>query len=133
MGILELNLDDAKEPVVVPDGEYQVKLTSMQLKESEKGNKYFSASLEVTDEPDAAPVFHNLMLPNGEDERRDNGWKLNLRKFFEAFDIDYHNLETDSDNKVVGVKGKTAWVFLKTEESEEYGSRNIVKRVIGAG
>jgi hypothetical protein len=129
-GILDLNLDEAKEPVVVPDSEYEVKITSMQLKKSEKGNEYFSVSLEIIDEPAAAPVFYLLMLPNGEDERMDNRWKLNLRRFFQAFDVDYNNLEVDTENRVIGVKGHIGWVFLRTEEDQEYGLRNIVKRVV---
>lgn len=130
MSVLELNLDRYQEPIVVESGEYQLKLTSLQLKKSAANNEYLAASFDVLEHPDAATVFHNFMLPNGADEKVDNAWGLRLRKFFEAFGIDYKDMKVGKDDKAIGVKGNIGWVYLGIETDPEYGTRNIVKRII---
>ena len=130
MGILDINLEGIQEPTVVPGGEYELCVTSMALKESKNGNKYISTSFDVVGEENVVPIFHMLMLPTGESEANDNRWKIELKRFFNAFDIDHSNLNTDNDNKVIGIKGKTGFAILKIEEDATYGTRNIVKRFI---
>jgi len=131
MSVLDLNLEKYEEPVVVESGEYLLTLSALQLKTSSDGNKYFSAAFDVTERPEAASVFHIFMLPDDKhDAKVVNAWGLNLRKFFQSFDIDYKTLKLDKDDKAIGIRGKKGWAFLAIEEDPEYGTRNVVKRII---
>lgn len=129
MSIVDLNLDDVVEPQVVEPGEYEVELTknSVELKESQNGNKYLNARLNIKGEGETKPIFHLMMMPDGGEY--DNSRKLDIKRFLDAFELDYEMKFTEGDkNHLIGTAGKTSYAILKKESDEEYGERNTVKR-----
>ena len=133
--VLDLNLENVQEPTIVPEGTYKVRLTSGAIRTSKKGGKYISASFEIVnhDEP-TQPVFHTMMLPDGEEVAKDERRKLDIKRFCDAFELSYNieTGETDSNGttKILDWKGNEAWAVMKVSHEEDYGDRNEIRRFI---
>jgi hypothetical protein len=70
MSFIDIPLKDAKEKEPVPTGEYDLIIEDASLIE-DSGKRRVSVRHSIVGEPEAAAVFHNIMLdlPDDEDKR----------------------------------------------------------------
>lgn len=129
MSIIDLagGIADAVEPVVMPaDEEYKVRVVSCDVKMNKNDEPYMLPRFEVSDELLAKEFTKYLPLPfDGQDEKKANGCKLSLKRFFDAFEVDVSE-EIDSEELV----GREGWVILGVESDDKYGDSNYIKRFI---
>lgn len=91
MSFVELgtNLDDVKDKEVVPEGEYGLVIEDAKYTVKE-GKHNVNVRLSVEGMPMARSVFHNISLPNAEDEAGKRETKLLfLKRFLEKFKIPF--------------------------------------------
>lgn len=120
-----LDLENVPEMVIVPAGEYEVKLTSCELEESKStpGNYNIVMVMEIFEEPNAWPLYRYLSLPNDADSQKTFDAKRRFIK--EAFDT----FEMTKEDIGESAKGRTGWVLVGTR-TYEGREQNDVKRFI---
>jgi hypothetical protein len=125
---LNLDVNDAQEYKAVAEGEYQLRVMAAELKTSTKtGGEYIGLKLQIIgDDPFTKDVQHTLMIPTAKDDvKQANNRKLAIRNFMQAFDI-----EVTPQINVEDWVGKSGWVVLVEEHTEQYGDQNKLRRVI---
>ncbi len=128
MSFLEMALNDVPEIDAMPEGEYQLRIMSAEVKTSQKtGGNYLGVRLEVVDEV-AKDINHVIMLPaSSMNEKETILAKNRLKYFYDAFGIDY----TGGSVNLEAVVGLTGFAMLTVEESDQYGRQNRVKQFLG--
>ena len=107
------------------DTETQVKIERCSIKESKAGNN-LQVILSIPDFPDADDVFYTVWLPQPEDEPKDaKRKKIALRKFYEAFDINYSGPVDYKED----LAGATSWAILSQDEYQGV-VRNQIKSFV---
>lgn len=125
MPTINVNVDQAKELVLLKEGEYKLSVISAECRTSQNGNPYLNVRFSVEGQPMAEDIYHMLMLPKeGEDERVANRKLLRFKEFYAAFNIKPVNGEVDLDK----LGGKTGWGFVRVESDDEYGEKNRIAR-----
>lgn len=124
MSILNVAIDDYVEQTSVPEGEYELRITSTPVeKESKNGEPMVKFVLEIIGNPTSKLVSFFLMLPySGQDARAKNVAQERYIKFCKAF-----GYAPGAPVNIEEMVGDTAWAFLREEESEEYGKQNSVR------
>ena len=123
MSFVKINLKDAKEPMPVPEGEYDVRVVKVMDTETKKKDPMTVVTLRVEDPtwPNAAPIQEFITYPNG--GQYDDLRALQLRRFLELFEVPYDENGFDSADMM----GKTARCFLNQEEGDDGVLRNKMK------
>ncbi len=116
-------LNEAKEPVLAPDGEYTVIITGANYKE-ETSLIVVMCEIEAAD-PDVeyATLFHNISLPKSGDEKKSLDFKCLLASRFRAqFDLgDAEGFDTEA---MVGARSDN--VKIKQKEWDNRFSNEMV-------
>jgi len=91
MSFIDLNVTDAKEARVAPEGIYTHRIHEATIEDGKKpGTKNIRVMTIIEGEDEFAPVFTYLSLPNSQDdEKAKNFKKLQIRRFLHAFNIPY--------------------------------------------
>jgi len=79
-------LEDAHEPKVAPEAEYELCIINAKMNEKE-GSHTIMVVIEIEGEPDFGNVFHYVALP-GEDDDNAEFKLLMAKRFFTQFGID---------------------------------------------
>ena len=125
MGILDLNLNEVPDLKTVSPGEYQLRVTSSEVKESKSGNPMVLVAMAIEDEADSQVVFDHLVLPTDDCSASQKNSRLRkIKAFCESFDIDYSAGGINPDEW----KGLTGFAILSEESDAEYGDSNRIKR-----
>lgn len=120
----ELDLDNVKEEVVVPEGEYKVKITGFSEGVDKNGNPYLLVFMAPDYDEPAKEFSYFLGKPDpNDDPRRFNRKLRDIKNFLQAFGLDK---DSDPDSWV----GEEAWALLGVKEDDEYGEQNYVKRFL---
>lgn len=121
MSLLDLDLENVPDLVLLPIGEYRLRIESAKEKTSKNGKEMLEVMFIPVDEADAAPIFEYIMLPDSSDEERTaNAKKRRLRDLVKAFNIpNYGEL-----NNWTGCTGFAAVVI---ETDPQYGDKNRIK------
>src|SRR5690606_2244884 len=98
---LDLNLADAKEPVILAaDEEHAIRIVDCEVRQQapEKGSgRFLLVKWEPADDPYGKPFTHVMMLPKeDDDERTRNNRLFAIRSFLEAIG---HDPSVDADPK----------------------------------
>lgn len=91
MSFIELaGINDVHEPVVAPDGIYDLVIAAVQIKEKD-GKKNILCILEFENtDADYANILHNVSLPSSDDDSEKRKNKLLFAKrFFHQFNIPF--------------------------------------------
>lgn len=122
---VNLDVDDAVEPQVLPEG--TVATLEIERADFNEEKYYLRMSVRPLSTEDgidcdfASTFSHFLFFPKPEDDRtKVNNKKLALKAFLKAVDLD--RLPADPEELV----GKTFTAVLKVETSEQYGDQNSV-------
>jgi hypothetical protein len=127
MGLLDINLNDAKEPKAVEaDKEYIIRWVDTNEGIDKNGHAYIQVILDVPQESDAKSFTHFVGLPyEGMEPKQLNNCKWRLKLLLEAFGVD-HTRPINLDE----CKGRQAWAILGVSEDDQYGKQNFVKKYI---
>lgn len=119
---MNVNLDEAKEYTVFPDGdEVEVEVADAEVNEEKK---YVLLKLKPKTDAFTRSIRHFLFFPKPDDDpEKVNNKLLMLRDFCKAFGIESFRDPND-------LLGHTGWVIVGIEESAEYGRQNTVKRLL---
>lgn len=128
---MDINLDEFKEPEVVEEGEYQVRVIGVNGDDnggprvSQNGKAYYTLVLTMPEIPTGATIFHNVFIPNKDtqDPKAYNSTGLRLKNMIAAFGV-------ESISSLSDLVGATCWAKVGLEESVEYGRRNNIKQFV---
>jgi hypothetical protein len=129
MTVLDLNVDDAYEPEMLPaDSEVKVRVASAEVKKSAKGNSYINIRLEPINNPRAKDIYFMLGLPDkADDEKTSNAKKIRIKALCEACDLPTSSIDLN------GFIGKEFYVLVRAESDPEFGDKNTVKKIVSRG
>lgn len=116
MPFIELALEDAKEPDILDEAEYAMRVQQAVVKPGkEEGKTNLEVMTVYDDHPGAAPCFTYLALPNAADEEKSRKFKLlNIKRFLVQFDIPHEGNGFDPTD----FAGATALARTKPGEYE---------------
>lgn len=121
---IDVNVPD---PEAVEAGTYELRLIGADIRKQkpEKGQgRFIFARFAIVGEQSAKSVTNVMMFPDGKDEDRDYMNKLTIRRFYDAFGVDY----SGSDVDLADGKGNTHWAILGVETNPQYGDQNKIQR-----
>lgn len=123
MTSINLNLTSYEEPTTVPDGQYQLAITSAEFKEDKNGKGGLMIRMEIPAEPLAADVSTWLSLPDAQDDEKTRNRKgLQLKRFCTCFGVPLEGTIEAQD-----LVGMTGWVVLGTKDDPQYGRQHVIK------
>lgn len=121
---------DAKEGVVAPEAEYDLRIFKVEEKKTGDKSKIPGEPMLLVminiEEPGQSyqPVFHNLMLVTGNTpEQNVNMYKLNVQRFLSCFNIKGDSDGFDTDDFV----GSTGRALIIQGEDDKGEPRNELK------
>lgn len=111
MPFINANIKDAQEDKVVPEGNYDLVITSVQEKDSKNGEPMLACLIKIEGEEgqSAKPIFHYIMLPSDKgaepDAKYPNTRRLrDMRRFLEVFEVPWDESGFDTDD-LQGARG----------------------------
>lgn len=126
MARIALNVTDAVESEIVPEGEYDLRIVRAvdgPSKDGTRTNIKVTIAIESADHPNAQPITHYLSTPKDDDaDNTVNFMKLNIARFCQAFGIDYDDDGFDTDD----FEGKTATLPVRIEETQNKNKINTL-------
>lgn len=127
MSMLDMNLNDAQEPTVVPAGEeYKIRILTVKVDNDKNNQPYMLPTFEVPDVAASKSFTKFLRIPNESlDAKKMNSAKWQIKLFLECFGMDPGRPFNPEE-----LTGLTGWAILGIEEDEEYGDKNYVKKFI---
>jgi hypothetical protein len=135
--ILEIatnDLDNAEEltPIETTE-EVKIRISNVKTDLNKNNEPYLLATFEAPEFPKSKSFTKYFGIPNAEmDAKKKNSAGLALKKFFQAFDVDYAGGSIDLESLI----GREAWAILgveKPNEDSEFGPGNYIKKFVGNG
>lgn len=126
MGFISVALDDVKEPTVVPEGEYDLRIVKKEDKESKKGNPMTVCYIRIEDAAVANPaiIVHYMTPPTADTPMDQVSMRLlDIKRFLQLFGVGYGDGGFDTDDLV----GATGRGYLIQEEGEDRVVRNKLR------
>ena len=119
------DLETVEELRTVQVGEYELKITSAELRSGDNG-EYLVVRFDVTSDPLAKGITHTVFPPRESDDAKQRHLrKLEMKHFCQAFD-----LSTSGGLSCTEMVGKRGWAILAEKDDPEYGMQNRVRRFI---
>lgn len=133
----ELDVSEAREPSVLQDGQYQLRILNADIRQKIKDDgttvQWVSVRTEAVDGGDnAMDIYHTLFLPpkSGEEGTRTakqiNRTKFEIKKFCSTFQVPL----TISTSAVDGWTGALGWAEVKTEKDLKGSDRNSIRTLV---
>lgn len=125
MPFIEVAVADVKESEAVPEGVYDLRAFSAEVRDSKKGKPMLvvGVSIESADFPNAAPVSLFLSLPNSDDEPRAAEFKkLQIARFLHTFNVPHEDTGFDPDD-IPGCTAEEVKVGQRLVEEDANGQK----------
>lgn len=122
----KLELDDVQEAVLVPEGEYELQIVTVEDTESKKGNEMTRIGIKVLDAdvPNPNLVNHWIVYPNDSTPADQVQMRLlDIKRFLHCFGIDAPDGEIDSEE----FKGATGRATIIQEEGDDGNTYNRLR------
>lgn len=118
MPFIKLALDDVKEPEIVPEGAYDLRIAKVMDTESKAGNPMTVCTIIIEDAgTKAMPIVHYMTYPDEDLPADQKEFRLlDIKRFLQVFGIKYdpHGFDTDD------LQGATAQkAFVMQEEGKQ--------------
>lgn len=122
MAFIKAKLDDVHESQPVPEGEYSLRITRAEQRDSKKGQPMIEVRLKIEDKdyPNASLIYHYLLSPDGCEADVAYLRKLEWKRFCATFDLP---LNCDADD----MPGQTGECFVTQEEDDNGVPRNRLR------
>lgn len=128
--MVSLNISDVEEMGIVPEGQIQVQILGVRLKETRNGKLMFSIRMEPLDSDMMVDdIFDNIFLPDPDaTKKQNNRSKLNLKSFCDACGVELPSGDFDPDEVFTGC---TPWVLVGEQPHYQTGKpSNFIKQYI---
>jgi Protein of unknown function (DUF669) len=131
MPFIEQAIADAKEDVCVPEGAYDLSIISAELKTSKKAAErgeednmiQVMIKIESEEYPNAATIFHHVMLVKDPEFEYNHLWLRDQKRFLVLFSIPHEGTGFDLDD----FAGATArQVLLKVDQNDRGEDYNVI-------
>jgi hypothetical protein len=136
--ILDVNFDEVTDLKAVDDGEYKLRIINAKVGfGKDSGNPYFMVNFELPTESNTKDFNYLIMIPvEGMEQKKAEGKFRAFKNFSKAFGLDLPNLwgevralaESNQAGEIDWLVGAEGWALLATEEDQEYGPKNRIKR-----
>lgn len=133
---IETNVPEEQEVVLLEDGQHELVIEKVDVKDSQKGTQYLNVLCSPVDDGNGVihdSIFAPVTIPVSEKMKAagmsasiQNLCVRNWNAFHKACETDSTNFDTQE------LVGKTVLANIKTRNSEEYGDSNQVKAWIAA-
>ena len=118
MPFITESLEDIQEAKAAPEGEYILRITKAEEKQSKKGKNMAVIQFAFTDGAIDAPRFlHFILAPDGEDEGQDRMRKIEWKRLCQAAGV-------DTDVEVTDLVGEEFECFVAQEADDAGVVRN---------
>lgn len=126
MPFIKLALDDVKEPEIVPEGAYDLRIVKAMDTESKAGNPMTVITISIEDAgTKSLPIMHYMTYPDEDLPADQKEFRLlDIKRFLQAFGIKYdpHGFDTSE------LQGATAQkVMVVQEEGKDGVHRNRMR------
>lgn len=125
MGFVSVDLEGVKEPEVVPDGKYKLRIVKVEDTTSKKGNEMTVFYIRIEDDqyPEAQIIRHWMIYPNEDMEKDQRTMRLrDIKRFLKCFGV-----EGDKGFDTEDLMGQEGECYVYQEEGENDG--NIYNRL----
>ena len=137
MSLLNVNLNEAHEPELIPNGtEVEVRILDMEERVSRTGNSnvYVSIRLDVPAQEQVDDIYAMLMMPGqGEKPKQTNRRLMDIKNFLTAFGHDTSSGEVDLQD-IIETKAlidQTAFAIVNIDTSGQ-SPRNKIARYVAS-
>jgi hypothetical protein len=137
--VIDIDTDDAIEPMTVDEGEYEVRITAVMknkdskeiIRNNSNGDPFFMLQFDIPGEATSKNFSHYFGMPTAElkekEPKKNNALKWTLKCFKDCFGIEGSTIDF---NALVGKKG---WVVLgKGKDNRGEYQNNITQFISGA-
>lgn len=119
MSFIKVNLDNATEPTVAPNGRYELQITQASEQQSKNGNPMLKISLGFVGNHEYQNVTHFVNLPTENDEPDAMNFKmLLLKRLLAHFRVPYNSEGIDTEKLCMDLLGATAETEVKQTERD---------------
>lgn len=121
MPFIKVELDDAHESELVPEGEYELQITKSEDGESKAGNEMTTVYIKVLDSqmPNPGLIRHWITYPDPDSPAEERNMRLvDIKRFLTCFGIAHEGGGFNSDDLV----GATGRCLIIQEESKQDGN-----------
>ncbi len=120
------NLSEVKDLEIMPNGEYDLRIISVKDGKSERtGRESINLTMKFVGEDAAKNLFHSIWLPmKGDGADKTDTMQRMIKEFCVGL-----NMDVDSDIETSDFKDLEFTALVDIEVSEEYGDKNIIKKV----
>lgn len=125
MPFIEVAIADAKESEAVPEGAYDLRIISSEVRDSKKGKPMLvvGIAIESGEHPNASPLTEYFSLPSGDDEPRSALFKqLQIARLLQAFEVPHEDAGFDPDD-LVGCTAEGVKVIQRLVEEDKDGNK----------
>ena len=134
MASLLESMENAKEPVVAPEGEYEVGVIQAEVVPTKKDNKpMLRLGLKIVGEiagMDAPAKIINefAVLPHDTDDEEIAGRRgLAIRRICEALGHNWREAAPETTEQAAALMGKSTTVTVRLEHDDQYGDQNRIR------
>src|SRR5262245_17071364 len=123
MGFVKIDLKNAKEPEVVPEGRYSLRVVKVMDSETKKKDPMtvVTIRIETNEVANPAPIQHFITYPNG--GQWDDMRALEIKRLLTVFGVRYDEAGFDTE-ELLGATGES---LVIQEEGDDGVVRNRLK------
>lgn len=126
MPFLDLPMD-VPEIGLAERGEYELEVLSTQVQEGEYPR--LSIRMQIVGEPTIADIYHNLWLPNSQDDEKRRIQKTSaIKQFVEGFGLVWEGSFNTED--LIGCRGRCLVDIQPANTERGYDARNRIAEVL---
>ena len=92
MSFIEITgMDEAQEPELAPEGQYDLRITHAEDYINDKGTPLVRCSIAFDGKPEYQNMNYWVILPKGEDQEQDQKRIINVKRFLTMFGVPFEN------------------------------------------
>jgi len=117
---INVDLKDAQELEIAPEGEYELRIIKADDGTSKSGNDMTTVTLAFEGHPEWQPIKHWITYPNEDTPPDQRAFRLiDIKRFLVAFDVGHDDGGFDSDD-LLGQVGKCLVIQEKADDGNTY-------------
>jgi hypothetical protein len=121
---INLDLDDAKEPEVAPEGEYDLRIVKVEDGQSKAGNDMTTCTIAFEGHPEWRAIKHWITYPDSDTPPDQKAMRLvDIKRFLTCFGVAHDGTGFDSDDLV----GQTGFCLVIQEDGDDDNTYNRLR------
>jgi len=122
---INVDLDDAQELEIAPEGEYELRIVKAEDGESKSGNDMTTVTIAFEGHPEWQPLKHWITYPNAATPPDQRAMRLiDIKRFLVCFGISHDDTGFDSDD-LVGQTGECLVIQEKADDGNTYNRMRL--------